>query len=72
MATQQIPARACPHCGAPLQRLHGADGHAVDVVFTLDDNGQWVRGRSHEQRRLDAVYACPRCEFCGRAGKGAA
>lgn len=47
----------CPHCRAPLQRLQGRDGYQVDRCWA-------GRGRAVvEVRRLDAVYACPRCEF---------
>lgn len=44
----------CPHCGAALQRLSGADGYIVDKLMSGED-----------KRRIHAIYACPRCEFAG-------
>lgn len=50
------PAKACPLCAAPLQRLLGADGYPVERCL---GNGRIVI----VERKMDACYACPACEY---------
>ena len=42
----------CPACASPLQRLIGCDGYEVEPAMD----------GSSRARKLDAVYACARCE----------
>lgn len=64
MTTNPAPiVRMCPQCGATLQRLQGPDGYRVVVVLVTDERGVWLNGRTTEKRRVDAVHACPCCDY---------
>ena len=50
--------KECPQCESPLNRLVGPDGHRVEPVLM-----PWT-GVVVEQKRMDVIYVCPRCEHC--------
>ena len=50
--------KICPLCGALLERLLGPDGYKMVRMVQL-----WG-GRVVEQKRMDAIHVCPKCEHC--------
>ncbi|MFI5222646.1 MAG: hypothetical protein ACHQX3_00125 [Nitrospirales bacterium] len=50
--------KICPLCMVPLNRLVGPDGYTAVLVIT-----PWT-GRVVEQKRMDVIHVCPRCEHC--------
>ena len=54
--------KACPECGAALNRLTGQDGHLA--VLVPEVRGCGISGRVVEQKKLQTVHTCPACEHC--------
>lgn len=50
--------KTCPLCGTPLTRLVASEGYRVERVVLP------MSGRIVEQKRMDVIYVCPRCEHC--------
>lgn len=50
--------KICPLCGSLLNRLLGSLGFRVELVIL-----PWT-GHVVEQKRMDVIHVCPRCEHC--------